>query len=139
MKSRSAILFSSLSLLTAALFVADLAVGSVNIPPREVWAALTGGACDPVTAKIVLDIRLMKAVVALLAGMSLAVSGLLMQTLFRNPLAGPYVLGVSSGASLGVAIFILGAPMADGRGSRPWESRGRRGSDRPRHSQPWRP
>lgn len=112
MKSRSAILFSSLSLLTAALFVADLAVGSVNIPPREVWAALTGGACDPVTAKIVIDIRLMKAVVALLAGMSLAVSGLLMQTLFRNPLAGPYVLGVSSGASLGVAIFILGAPMA---------------------------
>ncbi len=121
MKSRSAILFSSLSLLTAALFVADLAVGSVNIPPREVWAALTGGACDPVTAKIVLDIRLMKAVVALLAGMSLAVSGLLMQTLFRNPLAGPYVLGVSSGASRGVAIFILGAPMA-GLVGRSWFS-----------------
>ena len=121
MKSRSAILFSSLSLLTAALFVADLAVGSVNIPPHEVWAALTGGACDPVTAKIVLDIRLMKAVVALLAGMSLAVSGLLMQTLFRNPLAGPYVLGVSSGASLGVAIFILGAPMA-GLVGRSWFS-----------------
>ncbi len=142
MKSRSAILFSSLSLLTAALFVADLAVGSVNIPPHEVWAALTGGACDPVTAKIVLDIRLMKAVVALLAGMSLAVSGLLMQTLFRNPLAGPYVLGVSSGASLGVAIFILGAPMA-GLVGRSWFSAlgiaGRRGSDRPRHSQPWRP
>ena len=78
MKSRSAILFSSLSLLTAALFVADLAVGSVNIPPHEVWAALTGGACDPVTAKIVLDIRLMKAVVALLAGMSLASSALLL-------------------------------------------------------------
>lgn len=119
MKSRSAILFPTLSLLTLALFVADLAVGSVNIPPREVWAALTGGACDPVTAKIVLDIRLMKAAVALLAGMSLAVSGLLMQTLFRNPLAGPYVLGVSSGASLGVAVFILGAPML-GLAGRTW-------------------
>ena len=111
MKSRSAILFSSLSLLTAALFVADLVIGSVNIPLRDVWAALAGGDCDPVTAKIVLDIRLTKAVVALLAGVALAVSGLLMQTLFRNPLAGPYVLGVSSGASLGVAIFILGAPV----------------------------
>lgn len=111
MKSRSAILFSSLSLLTAALFVADLVIGSVNIPLRDVWAALAGGDCDPVTAKIVFDIRLTKAVVALLAGVALAVSGLLMQTLFRNPLAGPYVLGVSSGASLGVAIFILGAPV----------------------------
>lgn len=111
MKSRSAILFSSLSLLTAVLFVADLVIGSVNIPLRDVWAALAGGDCDPVTAKIVLDIRLTKAVVALLAGVALAVSGLLMQTLFRNPLAGPYVLGVSSGASLGVAIFILGAPV----------------------------
>ena len=111
MKSRSAILFSSLSLLTAALFVADLVIGSVNIPLRDVWAALAGGDCDPVTAKIVLDIRLTRAVVALLAGVALAVSGLLMQTLFRNPLAGPYVLGVSSGASLGVAIFILGAPV----------------------------
>lgn len=111
MKSRSAILFSSLSLLTAALFVADLVIGSVSIPLRDVWAALAGGDCDPVTAKIVLDIRLTKAVVALLAGVALAVSGLLMQTLFRNPLAGPYVLGVSSGASLGVAIFILGAPV----------------------------
>lgn len=111
MKSRSAILFSSLSLLTAALFIADLVIGSVNIPLRDVWAALAGGDCDPVTAKIVLDIRLTKAVVALLAGVALAVSGLLMQTLFRNPLAGPYVLGVSSGASLGVAIFILGAPV----------------------------
>lgn len=111
MKSRPTILFSSLSLLTAALFVTDLVIGSVNIPLRDVWAALAGGDCDPVTAKIVLDIRLTKAIVALLAGVALAVSGLLMQTLFRNPLAGPYVLGVSSGASLGVAIFILGAPV----------------------------
>ena len=78
---------------------------------REVLAALTGSGNDPVTAKIVVNIRLLKAVVALLAGAALAVSGLQMQTLFRNPLAGPYVLGISSGASLGVAIFLLGAPL----------------------------
>lgn len=77
----------------------------------EVLAALTGSGNDPVTAKIVVNIRLLKAVVALLAGAALAVSGLQMQTLFRNPLAGPYVLGISSGASLGVAIFLLGAPL----------------------------
>ena len=60
---------------------------------------------------IILKIRLLKAVTALLAGAALAASGLEMQTLFRNPLAGPYVLGVSSGASLGVALFLLGAPL----------------------------
>ena len=60
---------------------------------------LTGGDCPRTTAKIVLNIRLIKAVVALLAGAALSVSGLQMQTLFRNPLAGPYVLGISSGAS----------------------------------------
>jgi iron complex transport system permease protein len=59
----------------------------------------------------VVDIRLVKAMVAVLAGMALSVSGLQMQTLFRNPLAGPYVLGISSGASLGVALFILGMPL----------------------------
>jgi iron complex transport system permease protein len=59
----------------------------------------------------VLNIRLVKAIVALVAGGALSVSGLQMQTLFRNPLAGPYVLGISSGASLGAAIFILGAPL----------------------------
>lgn len=82
-------------------------MGAVNIPVRDVWAALTGGDCPPATKKIVLNIRLIKAVVALLAGASLSVSGLQMQTLFRNPLAGPYVLGISSGASLGVALVVL--------------------------------
>lgn len=111
MKSRTTILFILFTAAVAVLFAADIAVGSVSIPIRDVWAALTGGECDPTTARIIRDIRLMKAVVALVAGAVLAVSGLQMQTLFRNPLAGPYVLGVSSGASLGVALFILGAPM----------------------------
>lgn len=111
MRNRSKILFCILSALVVLLFAADIAVGSVNISLSDIWAALTGGECDAVTAKIIIDIRLIKAFVAILAGAALSVSGLQMQTLFRNPLAGPYVLGVSSGASLGVALFILGAPL----------------------------
>lgn len=111
MRGRSTILFTILVVLILLLFVVDMMVGSVGISVRDVVAALTGGECDTMTRKIVVDIRLMKAVVAILAGAALSVSGLQMQTLFRNPLAGPYVLGVSSGASLGVALFILGAPL----------------------------
>lgn len=108
---RTAILFTVLSLLTAALFTADLLVGSVSVALRDIWAALTGGSCDPAVRDIILKIRLLKAVTALFAGAALAASGLQMQTLFRNPLAGPYVLGISSGAGLGVALFLLGAPL----------------------------
>ena len=107
MRSRSAILFVMLAALTLFLFLLDLAVGAVAVPLGDVWAALTGGDCPRATAKIILNIRLIKAVVALLAGAALSVSGLQMQTLFRNPLAGPYVLGISSGASLGVALVVL--------------------------------
>lgn len=107
MRTRTTILFIVLGLLTALLFMLDLSVGSVAVPLPDVWAALTGGDCPEATAKIILNIRLVKAVVALLAGAALTVSGLQMQTLFRNPLAGPYVLGISSGASLGVALVVL--------------------------------
>ena len=117
MKQRTSILFVLLSLLAVALFVCDLVVGSVAIPLKEVWAALTGGEVAPATAKIVCDIRLVKALVALLAGAALSVSGLQMQTLFRNPLAGPFVLGISSGASFGVALLLLGAPLLGVAGS----------------------
>lgn len=71
------------------------------------WKSLTGGDVSDTVAAIVIDIRLVKSIVALLAGAALSVSGLQMQTLFRNPLAGPYVLGISSGASLGVALVVL--------------------------------
>lgn len=100
-------IFIMLSTLTAVLFCVDLSVGAVSIPVADVWAALTGGDCPDATAFIVRNIRLIKAVVALLTGAALSVSGLQMQTLFRNPLAGPYVLGISSGASLGVALVVL--------------------------------
>lgn len=109
--TRRTLLFLILSLLLLALFAADLAVGSSGIGAGDIWAALTGGDCDPVTRAIILKIRLLKALMAILTGAALAASGLQMQTLFRNPLAGPYVLGISSGAGLGVALFLLGAPM----------------------------
>lgn len=111
MKSKNTILFTLLAVAIVALFIVDLAIGTTDIPIGDVWAALTGGECDAATRDIVLKIRLIKAVMAIMAGAALAVSGLQMQTLFRNPLAGPYVLGVSSGASLGVAMFLLGAPL----------------------------
>ena len=110
MKCRNTILFTLLTALCAVLFVVDIAVGSVAIPLSEVVSALLGSGSEEVRS-IVLDIRLVRAVVAVLAGMALSISGLQMQVLFRNPLAGPYVLGVSAGASFGVALFVLGMPL----------------------------
>ena len=88
------------------LFVMNLCFGSVSIPMKEIWAAVFGGEGSTYRA-IVLDYRLPQAITALLAGIGLSVSGLLMQTLFRNPLADPSLLGISSGSSLGVALVIL--------------------------------
>lgn len=92
------------------LFLTNLSIGSVAIPIKEVFAILMGEESSKQTWEyIILNYRLPKAIVAILVGIGLSLSGLLMQTLFRNPLAGPYVLGVSSGASLGVAFVILGS------------------------------
>ncbi len=97
-----------LALVVGLLFMVHLAAGSVSIPPDQVLEVLLGGETrEPAWRLIVLDLRLPRALTALLAGAALAVSGLLMQTLFRNPLAGPYVLGLSAGASLGVALVVL--------------------------------
>jgi iron complex transport system permease protein len=88
----------------------NISLGAVAIPLKEVCNSLIGtGASKSSWEYIIMDYRLPKAIVAILVGMGLAISGLLMQTLFRNPLAGPYVLGLSSGASLGVALVILGS------------------------------
>jgi len=111
LQTRRNLFFGLLAITVLLLFAFDLTSGSVGVGLREVWLLLSGGPCDPMARDIILKIRLIKAFVAVLAGMSLAASGLLMQTLFRNPLAGPYVLGISSGASLGVALFLLGAPL----------------------------
>jgi iron complex transport system permease protein len=85
-------------------------LGSIRIPFQEVYTSLTGGQASKSTWEyIIINYRLPKAITAVLVGMGLSISGLLMQTLFRNPLADPYVLGLSSGASLGVAFIIMGA------------------------------
>ena len=100
--------FLALSVCVAALFCASVALGSVRIPLQEVATALFGGHVDsPAWAQIINQIRLPRAITAGLGGAALAVSGLQMQTLFRNPLAGPFVLGISAGASLGVALVVL--------------------------------
>lgn len=111
MRSRTTILFTLLSIVALAMFIADIAVGSVNLSLDSVLGVLTGTTTQSTIRSIVIDIRLVKAIMAILAGAALSLSGLQMQTLFRNPLAGPYILGVSSGASFGVALFLLGAPL----------------------------
>ena len=88
------------------LFALNLRYGSVSIPWKEFWEAVFGGDASTYRA-IILDYRLPQAITALLAGIGLSVSGLLMQTLFRNPLADPSLLGISSGSSLGVALVVL--------------------------------
>ncbi len=106
--ARAGLRLAVLGLVTLACLVASLAAGSARVPLAEVVTILAGGEAERASWRgIVLDFRLPKALTATLAGAALAVSGLLMQTLFRNPLAGPYVLGVSAGASLGVAMVVL--------------------------------
>ena len=88
----------------------NISLGSVYIPLKQILASFFGGEVEKESWEtIVLNYRLPKAITAVIVGSGLSISGLLMQTLFRNPLAGPFVLGISSGASLGVAILILGA------------------------------
>ncbi len=100
--------------LSGACFL-NLVLGSVHIPLNEVITVLTGGEASKASwTYIILSFRLPKTLTAVLAGAALAVSGLQMQTLFRNPLADPYILGISAGASLGVAMVVLSTGAATG-------------------------
>lgn len=104
------IIFPALVVTLVLLFFINLSLGSVLIPIKQVFIALINGEIDKESWKlIILNYRLPKAITAIIVGAGLSISGLLMQTLFRNPLAGPFVLGISSGASLGVALLILGS------------------------------
>ncbi|MBO5819013.1 MAG: iron ABC transporter permease [Bacteroidales bacterium] len=97
-----------MSLLFCLLLIADLCLGNIRIPLADVWAALFHPQTHAsIHTDIVLNFRLPKALTAIIAGSALSVSGLMMQTMFRNPLAGPDVLGVNSGASLGVALLVM--------------------------------
>lgn len=105
--ARYSLIFSGLLILLAFLFLLDIFLGSVTLSPSEIIKAFLDDS-EGTTRTILIRFRLPKAITAVLAGIALSVSGLQMQTLFRNPMAGPYVLGLSSGASLGVAFVILG-------------------------------
>ena len=97
-----------LLLLILALTGANLLFGSVNIPAEAVWHILTGNEVEKASwSFIVWESRLPQAITALLCGMALAASGLMLQTTFNNPLADPSILGISSGASMGVAFVVL--------------------------------
>ena len=109
MKNKNFILFLALSLLMLGLFLADLVWGSIRIPIGDVLSVFGGNRANVINSEILMNFRLPKAITAVMAGASLSVAGLMMQTLFRNSLADPYILGVSSGASLGVALVMMAA------------------------------
>ncbi len=108
-EKRIRLFFPLLGLLLIALLLADLVLGSVLISVRDILDVISGHSENQNWVYILRDIRLPKAITAIIVGAGLSVAGLMMQTLFRNPLAGPYVLGISSGASLGVALFGMAA------------------------------
>ncbi len=110
MKSKHTYTFALLSILLLLCFFTNINLGSVSIPTKEVFNSVFGISDN----YIIQNYRLPKAITAILVGSGLGISGLLMQTLFRNPLAGPFVLGISSGASLGVAVVILGSGLFGG-------------------------
>ena len=101
--------FLILTVLLILFFFVNISLGSVSIPTQEIFKSLVGNIDNESWQYIIHNYRLPKAFTAILVGSGLGISGLLMQTLFRNPLAGPFVLGISSGASLGVALVILGS------------------------------
>ncbi len=106
MQNRSILYFTFLSLLVVGLFITDLAWGSITISFDEIIAVFQGNG-EHIYEEVLLNFRLPKALTAVITGAALSVAGLMMQTLFRNALAEPYILGVSSGASLGVALVTM--------------------------------
>jgi iron complex transport system permease protein len=109
-KTRNTILFSILTLTLLLTLLLNISFGQVAIPIKEIFKSILGTTASKETWEyIIINYRLPKAIVAILVGVGLSISGLLMQTLFRNPMAGPYVLGLSSGSSLGVAFVIFGS------------------------------
>jgi iron complex transport system permease protein len=109
-KKQNTILFQILIAVFCLFIFVNISIGSISIPIKEVLSSIVNGHSSKETwYYIVTNYRLPKAITAILVGIALSISGLLMQTLFRNPLAGPYVLGLSSGSSLAVAFVVLGS------------------------------
>ena len=116
--NKTTCIFGGLLLLLLVAFGVNLSLGSVPIPIEDIFSSLFAGQTDRESWQyIIWNYRLPKALTAILIGGGLSLSGLLMQTLFRNPLAGPFVLGVSSGASLGAALLIMGVSLLGGLGA----------------------
>ena len=108
---RPGLVITAMLVFLLALFFWNLSVGSVSIPFDRIFACLTGDKSDLTAYKVIYNIRLPRIMAAIILGGALALSGFLLQTFFQNPIAGPYVLGISSGAKLFVAlalIFFLG-------------------------------
>ncbi len=104
--------FSSIFIILFLAVLVNISLGSVNIPSKELLSIVfTGQSNNDTWSYIVLEYRFPKAITAIIVGSGLSLSGLLMQTFFRNPLAGPYVLGLSSGAGLGVALLLMGSSL----------------------------
>jgi len=114
MKTNYTYQFIILAIILLFCFVLNISLGSISIPFSEVLKSLCSTTDNDTWQVIIMEFRLPKALTAIMVGSGLGISGLLMQTLFRNPLAGPFVLGISSGASLGVAIVILGSGLFGG-------------------------
>ena len=114
MKTNYTYQFIILAVILLLCFVLNISLGSISIPFSEVFKSLCSTTDNDTWQVIIMEFRLPKALTAIMVGSGLGISGLLMQTLFKNPLAGPFVLGISSGASLGVAIVILGSGLFGG-------------------------
>lgn len=106
-RKRIILAYCALAAAMAALFLLNLFWGSVRLAPRQVAAALTGGGQELLASSIVLQLRLPRAVMVVLLGAALSVAGYLLQTFFANPIAGPFVMGISSGAKLAVALTMI--------------------------------
>ncbi len=106
--NREKILFATLAAFALVLFVANLMTGDMKLSFAQIWNSIMGTEAEAMVREVVIKLRLTRALVALVAGAALTVAGLQMQTIFRNPLAEPYLLGVSAGAGLGVSIYLLG-------------------------------
>ncbi|WP_290699904.1 iron ABC transporter permease [Lacinutrix sp.] len=115
MKNKYTYTFSILIVILLFCFFANISLGSISIPFKSIFSSFSANS-DNYTSQeyIIQNYRLPKAITAILVGSGLGISGLLMQTLFRNPLAGPFVLGITSGASLGVALLIMGSSVFGG-------------------------
>ncbi len=107
MTHQNPIKFSVLLFSLILFFCIDIMAGSIYIPLRDITSVFMNNGADTINHEIIFNYRLPKALTAILTGAALSVAGVLMQTLFRNPLAGPDVLGVNSGAGLGVALFTM--------------------------------